>query len=215
MLNIDRAVQPTLVTDEGTRSFIPLSQYLDAHTLPADDPHQSHDWYPLYVSYQRELDVRHELNQKDFITFLPMVVSYERVDKKIVKREEPAIHNLIFIKSYYERIRWMKMYNKTCTSLQFTTRGFQTVRDTIIPLDQMERFMSACQKAEGKEHVLFLSPAEVKEFQGKEVRFIKGDFEGIEGYIQRVNKNKMVIVTLTGIQSIALPISRKDELMFL
>ena len=215
MSTTDGVILQPHVADVGTRSFVPLSQYLNAQSLPDDDPGLSHDWDPLFVSYQRELDVNQVLDEQCFETFLPMRVTYERVGKKVVSREEPAIHNLIFVKSYYERIRWMKMYNRTCTALQFTTRGFQTARDTIIPLRQMERFIDACRKAEGKDRVLFLRPDEIEEFKGREVRFIKGDFAGVEGYIQRVNKNKMVIVTLQGIQSIALPVYRRDELEFI
>ena len=210
----ERPLEQSHVADVGTRSFISLDRYLLAPTLPDDDPRQKHEWFPLYVSYQREIDVKQELDNMHFDTFLPMKVVFERIHKKIVSREEPAIHNLIFVKSYYERIRWMKMYNKTCTALQFTTHGLQSARDTIIPVDQMERFMEASQRAEGKDRVLYLSPSEIEEFRGREVRFIKGDFIGIEGYVQRVNKNKMVIVTLKGIQSIALPVYRKDELEF-
>ena len=215
MSTADGVILQPHVADVGTRSFVPLSQYLNAQSLPDDDPALAHDWYPLYVTYQRELDVKQVLDGQAFTTFLPMRITYEQVGKKIVSREEPAIHNLIFVKSYYERIRWMKMYNKTCTALQFTTHGLQTARDTIIPLHQMERFIDACHKAEGKDRVLFLSPDEIEEFKGREVRFVKGDFIGVEGYVQRVNKNKMVIVTLKGVQSIALPVYRRDELEFI
>ncbi len=215
MLITDNLVQPPLVTDEGTRSFISLEAYLDASTLPDDDPSQQHNWYPLFVSYQRELKVQAELEDNGFETFIPKEVTYERIDRKIEKRVQPAIHNLIFINSYYERIRWMKMYNKVCTSLQFTTRGFQTVKDTVIPLAQMTQFIAASQKAEGNEYALYLKPEEIAQYKGKEVKFVKGIFEGIEGCVQRINKNKMVVVSLRDLISIALPVYRRDELEFI
>ncbi|MBQ9356142.1 MAG: UpxY family transcription antiterminator [Prevotella sp.] len=215
MLVNDKAVKPTLVTDEGTRSFVSLSQYLQAPILPDDDPFQMHEWFPLFVSYQRELKVKSELDDNGFETFIPMEAKVCRKDGKIVRCVEPAIHNLIFIKSYYERIRWMKMYNKVCTSMQFTSKGSQTPQDTIIPLVQMTRFIEASRKAEDNEHALYLSPTEIEQFKGREVKFVKGIFEGIEGYIQRINKNKMVVVTLKDLISIALPVSRKDELAFI
>lgn len=212
---VDKTIEPTLVKDEGTRSFTLLKDYLEAPRLPDDDPSQRHEWFPLFVSYQRELKVKSELDANGFETFIPMESKVTRQDSKIVRSVEPAIHNLIFIKSYYERIRWMKMYNSVCTSMQFTTKGYQSPRDTVIPLAQMTRFIEACKKAEDNEYALYLSPAEIAQFKGKEVKFVKGIFEGIEGYIQRVNKNKMVIVTLKDLISIALPVYRKDELQFL
>ena len=215
MLVNDKAVKPTLVTDEGTRSFVSLGQYLQAPTLPADDSSQQHDWYPLFVSYQRELKVQAELEEKGFETFIPMEVKTMRCDDKIVHRKMPAIHNLIFVNSYYERIRWMKMYNKVCTSLQFTSTGNQTPRDTVIPLTQMVQFIHASERAEGNEYALYLKPEEIEQYKGREVKFIKGLFHGIEGYIQRINKNKMVVVTLKDLISIALPVSQRDELIFL
>ena len=215
VLIIDKTIEPTLVKDEGTRSFILLKEYLKSPMLPDDDPSQMHEWFPLFVSYQRELKVKSELDDNGFETFIPMEAKVTRKDSKIVRRIEPAIHNLIFIKSYYERIRWMKMYNRVCASMQFTSKGSQTPQDTIIPLVQMTRFIEASQKAEDNEHALYLSPTEIEQFKGREVKFVKGIFEGIEGYIQRINKNKMVVVTLKDLISIALPVSRKDELEFI
>ena len=215
VLMIDKMTEPTLVKDEGTRSFSLQNEYIKAHKLPDDDPSQAHEWFPLYVSYQRELKVKSELDDNGFETFIPMEARVTRKDNKIVRRVEPAIHNLIFVKSYYERIRWMKMYNKICTSLQFTSKGSQMPQDTVIPLCQMTQFIAASQKAEDNEYALYLSPAEIEQFKGREVKFVKGIFEGIEGYIQRINKNKMVVVTLKDLISIALPVARKDELAFI
>jgi transcription antitermination factor NusG len=211
---IDDANMQTHVTDMGTRSFCPLTSYLKAPQLPDDDPHQQHEWYPLYVSFQREMKVKEVLDNNNFETFLPMTVRTERVGKSIVHQRVPALRNFIFIRSYYQRIRWMKMYNRVCTALQFMSHGSLRVEDTIIPQYQMETFIQASIRGEGKEHVVYLTPQEIEEFKGKEVQFVEGDFKGIRGYIQRVNKNKMVIVTLKGIQSIALPVSRKNEIVF-
>ena len=80
---------------------------------------------------------------------------------------------------------------------------------------QMAQFIHASEKAEGSGYALYLKPEEIEQYKGKEVKFVKGLFEGIEGYIRRINKNKMVVVTLKDLISIALPVSRKDELMFL
>lgn len=214
-LIIVKTVKPTLVTDEGTRSFVTLRNYLTAPSLPIDDPSLHHDWYPLFVSYQRELKVQTELKANGFETFLPMEDRVIKQDHKIVHSMEPAIHNLIFVKSYYERIRWMKMYNKVCTSIQFMSFGGHSPRETVIPPAQMKQFINACEKAEGNERALYLRPDEIVQYKGKQVKFVKGVFEGIEGYIQRVNKNRMVVVTLKDIISIALPVSRRDELAFI
>ena len=215
MLTTEKPAGPTLVKDEGTRSFVLLREYFDAPILPDDDSSQRHDWFPLFVSYQRELKVKAELEDKGFETFIPMELKSIRHESKITHRMEPAIHNLIFVNSYYERIRWMKMYNKVCASLQFTSRGSLSPRDTVIPLNQMTQFINASKKAEGNEYALYLKPEEIEQYKGKEVKFIKGIFEGIEGYIQRINKNKMVVVTLKDLISIALPVYRRDELTFI
>ena len=214
-LIILKTVKPTLVIDEGTRSFVSLREYLNAPSVPLDDPSQHHAWYPLYVSYQRELKVQEELKAYGFETFLPMEDRVTKQDHKIVHSKEPAIHNLIFVNSYYERIRWMKMYNKVCTSIQFMSFGGHSPRETVIPSAQMKQFIHACERAEGNERALYLRPDEIVQYKGKQVKFVKGVFEGIEGYIQRVNKNRMVIVTLKDLISIALPVSRRDELAFI
>jgi len=88
-------------------------------------------------------------------------------------------------------------------------------REAVIPSAQMKQFIHACERAEGNERALYLRPDEIVQYKGKQVKFVKGVFEGIEGYIQRVNKNRMVIVTLKDLISIALPVSRRDELAFI
>ena len=118
---------------------------------------------------------------------------------------EPAIHNLIFVKSYYERIRWMKMYNKVCTSIQFISRGFSSPRETVIPLAQMTQLINACRKVEGNERALYLRSDEIVQYKGKQVKFVKGTFEDIESFIQRVNKNRMVVVTLKDVYPLLCP----------
>ena len=84
-VNENTPSEATRVTDPGTRSFVSAPRPLA--------------WYPMYVTYARELDVQEALNKAGVENFLPMEHIVMRVGKKIVEREQPAIHNLIFLHS--------------------------------------------------------------------------------------------------------------------
>ena len=88
------------VTDAGTRSYA---------------------WYPMYVSYSRELVVRDALDKAGVRNFLPMDRVTERVGKKLVHTLQPLVHNLIFVYSDRAQLRNLKMFNRDCTHLQFMT----------------------------------------------------------------------------------------------
>ena len=137
-VNEEKPLSGTCVIDAGTRSYAspvsPQSQDLMA-------------WYPMYVTYSREVLVRDALNEKGVRNFLPMDRVTERVGKKLVHTMQPLIHNLIFVYSNRIQLRELKMFNRDCTHMQFMTikprNDDQTSVVITIPERQMEQFMRA------------------------------------------------------------------------
>ena len=62
-------------------------------------------WFPMRVTYQRELLVKQHLDQLEIENFLPMQVDWANQEKKLV----PAIHNLIFVRSTRQQLTELKM----------------------------------------------------------------------------------------------------------
>ena len=77
-------------------------------------------WFPMRVTYSRELKVKAELDRLEIENFIPM--TYRLIDgdmdnphRKLV----PAINNIIFVYSTQERISHLKSSNETLEPLRY------------------------------------------------------------------------------------------------
>jgi len=194
----------TCVADAGTRSCAHPSSLIH-HPSPI------FSWYPMYVSYCQELKVRDALEKEGVKCFLPMVQKTARVGKKLVHSVEPAIHNLIFVYSHRDQLRDLKMFNRDCSYMQFMTihqrSDAQSSVVITVPDHQMEQFIRAMSIDDPDGQRTYLPYSDFLGKEGKRVRFIRGAFEGIEGTIKRINKNRHLVITLphVGVLVISIP----------
>ena len=162
-------------------------------------------WFPMYVSYSREMKVKEALDSLAIDNFLPM--HYEMVEHDGVRHRElvPAIHNLIFVRSSQERLTELKMTNKTCTLMQYMISKARTPQEQTeiitVPDAQMNNFMRVASSLDDK--VVFLEYTDFLDKEGKKVRIVDGNFAGVEGVIKRIKKNKIVVVLLKGVAAVA------------
>ena len=207
-VNANTPSEATRVTDPGTRSFV-----------SSPPPQPSLAWYPMYVTYARELDVQEALNKAGVENFLPMEHIVMRVGKKIVEREQPAIHNLIFLHSDRTQIRELKMFNRGCAPLQYMTVKPRTPDQPsvviTIPERQMLNFMRAMQVDDPSHRRTFVPYTDFLGQEGREVRFVSGGFAGIEGTIKRVNNNRSVVIALPHVGCLVIPIDHITDIQFL
>ena len=162
-------------------------------------------WFPMRVTYHRELKVKEQLDILGIENFVPM--RYEFVETKQGRKRKlvPAIHNLIFVHSTQEALTHLKTTMKECEPMRYMMRpvaGGDGQREIIIvPDDQMNNFMRVASVQD--DSVIFL---DYKNFIGKEgrrVRINEGTFAGVEGVIKRIKKNKHVVVHIEGITAVA------------
>lgn len=174
----------------------------------------------MYVSYRRELSVKKVLDEKEIKNYVPMHEVTERKDRRIVKRLEPAVHNLIFVYSSINVLTELKMFDAGCAPMQYMTFKTQSTSQpsVIITVDsaKMEQFMKAMEVNDDKNRRMVI-PYEETLFgkEGRRVRFVKGDFEGVEGTIKRVNKNRSVIITLKYVGVLVITIDHATDIEFL
>ena len=75
-------------------------------------------WFPMRVTYQREMKVKAELDRLGIENFVPM--RYKVVDADNPHRElVPAINNLIFVRSTQERLSELKRRNEVLEPLRY------------------------------------------------------------------------------------------------
>ena len=162
-------------------------------------------WFPMRVTYQREMKVKAELDRLGIETFIPMMYRLVDVDMNHPHRElVPAINNLIFVRSTQERISHLKSSNKTLEPLRYIIDQTAQQPHTImtVPDRQMQNFMRVASKTD--DSVMFLDDESVVGKEGKRVEIIGGAFEGVTGVIRRVKRCKRVVVEIEGVASVAI-----------
>lgn len=160
-------------------------------------------WFPMRVTYQREMKVKTELDRLGIESFIPMM--YKLVDGDMPQRElVPAISNLIFVRSTQERISGLKSSNKTLEPLRYMIDQTAQQPHTImtVPDRQMENFMRVASRTD--DSVMFLDDESFVGKEGKRVEIIGGAFEGVTGVIRRVKRCKRVVVEIEGVASVAI-----------
>ena len=172
-------------------------------------------WFPMRVTYSREMKVKAELDRLGIECFVPMTYRLVEVRKdglsdlrkhgetELRKELVPAINNLIFVRSTQERISRLKASNEVLEPLRYMmdrTAGEAHVIMTVAD-KAMENFVRVASKTD--ESVMFLDENTIVGKEGKRVRIMGGAFEGVEGVIRRVKRCKRVVVEIEGVMSVA------------
>lgn len=162
-------------------------------------------WFPMRVTYGREMRVKGELDRLEIENFVPMTYKVMDVNSEKLHRElVPAINNLVFVRSTQERISGLKRSNAALEPLRYMmdhTAGEAHVVMTV-PDRQMENFMRVATKTD--ESVMFLDEKSIVGKEGKRVKIMGGAFEGVEGVIRRLKRCKRVVVEIEGVASVAI-----------
>ena len=162
-------------------------------------------WFPMRVTYSRELKVKGELDRLEIENFVPMTHRLVCEDSGYPHRElVPAVNNLIFVRSTQERISGLKASDEVLEPLRDMmdhTAGKEPEIMTV-PDRQMENFLRVASKTD--DSMMFLDEGSIVGKEGKRVRIMGGAFEGVEGVIRRVKRCKRVVVELQGIASVAI-----------
>lgn len=162
-------------------------------------------WYPMRVTYSREIKVKAELDRLEIENFVPMTYKLVCADNGNPHRElVPAINNLIFVRSTQGRISELKTSNKVLEPLRYMMDHTAEKAHEImtVPDRQMENFMRVASMTD--DSVMFLDENTIVGKEGKRVKIMGGMFEGVEGVIRRVKRCKRVVVALDGIASVAI-----------
>ena len=162
-------------------------------------------WFPMRVTYSREMKVKGELERLEIENFVPMKYKVADADTDHPHRElVPAVNNLIFVHSTQEVISRLKLSNDVLEPLRYMmdlTTGDDPVIMTVSDRE-MENFMLVASRTD--DSVMFLDENSVVGKEGKHVLITGGAFKGVTGVIRRVKRCKRVVVELEGIASVAI-----------
>ncbi len=159
-------------------------------------------WYALATSYCRELKLRSYLDTRGLETYIPMKYEFREKNGRRERVLKPAIHNLIFVRSDRATLRSIKLVTTGSDS------SFRWIMDTIkkepivISDRQMQSFVKVCDSR--LDGISYFNNKDVSYFtKGDKVRVASGPFEGIEGYLTRIHKDRCVVVVIDGLAAVA------------
>jgi len=173
-------------------------------------------WFPMRVTYQREMKVKEELDRLGIENFVPMrykvVESQNDGDMELRRVLVPAISNLIFVRSTQERLSELKRRNEVLEPLRYMMDYTASQEHAIMTVadGEMENFMRVASRTD--DSVIFLDNETVVGKEGKCVEIMGGAFEGVTGVIRRVKRCKRVVVEIDGVASVAIAYVRAELL---
>jgi transcription antitermination factor NusG len=164
-------------------------------------------WYPMRVTYGRELKAKEFLDELGIECYVPMSMQTKVVDDKEVRLLLPAVDNLIFVHSNMSELNELKQHHELLASLRYMinkTLVGNIVRNEIltVPDHQMDTFIKLTKQTDID--VSYLHYEDYIAKPGRRVVITEGPFAGVEGKIKRIQNNKRVVVELNGVLAIAL-----------
>jgi hypothetical protein len=163
-------------------------------------------WFPMRITYNRELKIKEYLDKLNIENFLPMKYDYKESSTGRTRVLVPSIHNLIFVHSTQSTLTKLKMTKAEFEPLRYIMKqprsGEGRGEILVVPDRQMENFMRVASIKDDS-----VMPLEYNDFiakKGKRVRIIDGMFSGVEGTIKRIKKQKHVVVQIEGLAAIAI-----------
>ena len=182
-----------------------LDDSLGRDTRMCGDPKT---WFPMRVTYQREMKVKAELDRLGIENFVPMrykvAESQNDGDAELRRVLVPAISNLIFVRSTQKQVSELKRRNEVLEPLRYMMDHTADEAHTIMTVGdrEMENFMRVASVTD--DSVMFLDEETVVGKEGKRVEIMGGAFEGVTGVIRRVKRCKRVCVEIEGVASVAI-----------
>lgn len=163
-------------------------------------------WYPMRITYNRELKIKRLLDDMNIENFVPM--RYDYVNLKDGKRKKmmiPAIRNLVFVRTSKEVLTGLKMTRAEFEPMRYITRqSLETGQHEIIhvPDKQMNDFIKVASAP--ADQFMVLDNNNFTSTIGKRVEITEGYFAGVEGIIKRIKRNKHVVVQISGVAAVAI-----------
>jgi hypothetical protein len=159
-------------------------------------------WFPMRVTYGRQLKVAKELEAMGIDYYLPMMHFPKRKGRSVREVTRPAVSNLIFIRDTLSNITHIKNGLGYVSTLRYMVWKPSHPADApneiiVVPDAQMDNFIRLCDAA--YDHITFLDVTELRGHVHAHVLITNGPFKGIEGVIKRVHGSKHVIVELDGV----------------
>lgn len=168
-------------------------------------PRNEMQWFPMRITYNRELKIKGLLDELAIENYLPMRYDYVKIKNGKKKKLVPAIRNLIFVRSSQEVLTNLKKTMADFEPMRYITKKSLTSGQNEIirvPENQMNDFIKVTSSP--NDDFIILDNNDFINKVGKQVEITEGYFAGIKGVIKRVKRNKHVVVQIDGVAAVAI-----------
>lgn len=156
-------------------------------------------WYPLRVTYSREMKFKAYLDALGIENFIPL--HYVQPEGSGAKRKlVPVVHNLIFVRAAQATVQSLKRTSPFADQIRYIM-SLTERRPLTIPPKQMRDFIAVAGTYE--EQLLYLPVEEARLQAGDRVRITGGIWAGVEGHLLRVKGDCRVVVEIRGFMAVA------------
>ena len=162
---------------------------------------ESKVWYAIRVTYNRELRVKADLDERGIENFVPMQYRREERNGQMVERLVPSVHNLIFIHIEPSRMKEYKMTTDLPIRYIMSRSTDGSSKPITVPDHEMENFIKVAGTYDEK--LIYLNPDPGDFSKGERVRIIGGMFAGAEGTFVRVKGDRRVLINVPGVVAVA------------
>ena len=175
-------------------------------------------WYPMRVTYHREMKIKALLDAIGIENFLPMQWKIKVLKTGKKKRVlVSTIPNLIFVRATQQFLTELKTTHEEFEPMRYMMKrslsGNKKSEIIIVPDKQMANFMKVASVQD--DSVMALDSKDFINSAGKRVRVIDGTFKGVEGIVKRIKNNKRVVVCLEGVAAMAITFVPPSQLEFI
>lgn len=155
-------------------------------------------WYALKVFYNRTAAVGECVAADGRRSYIPMRRVERTVGDRTVRREEPLVGSLMFVRS---EERYVVDLERRLDGRIMVYRHGETRSPAPIPDTEMEIFMLVVSARDrGLEPV---DDTGLNCRRGDRVRVIGGMFKGAEGYVRRIGRDRRLVVSIEGVVAVA------------
>ncbi|MGM9804541.1 MAG: UpxY family transcription antiterminator [Muribaculaceae bacterium] len=156
-------------------------------------------WYAIRVTYNREMKVKKDLDDKGIENFVPMQYTIVNTrDNRRIKKLVPAIHNLIFI--YTTQAEMVEYKANSGMPIRYIM-NYEKKTPITVPNSQMSNFIAVAGNV--NEQIIYLNCDTSDLHKGDRVRILGGVFEGAVGTLKRIRGDRRVVVTIPGVIAVA------------
>ena len=158
-------------------------------------------WFVLHIRFCRELKVRDLLLAAGMEAFVPMRCQMVIKEGRRSRVEAPAVHNLIFVRATQAELDAFVSEYRSHYSVRYLNAPGQNT-PVIISNCEMRHFISVA--GTPSENLLYLDDNFETFSEYDKVRVCAGLFEGLEGHLVRIRRDRKVVFRLHGVLAVAI-----------